>query len=236
MLPLTVSSVQTDSLEPTLGELPLCLATASLSASIFRIISIAIQHLRNNEELCRSEAPELLSRILHYLLPTISTLELNQRKSLTDEELVAAIVSLCVSQENNHTLKVQLFSTLLLDLRIWSMCNYGLQKKLLSSLADMVFTESSAMRDANALQMLLDGCRRCYWVVLEKDSVETFSLHGPARPMGDVNALVDELLVIVELLVGSASPSLVDDDVRCLISFLVDCPQPNQVEPQFINI
>ncbi|ONK71512.1 uncharacterized protein A4U43_C04F9410 [Asparagus officinalis] len=229
LLPLTVSKVQMDSLEPVLGDLHLSLATASLSAPIFRIISMVIQHPGNVEELCRTQAPELLSRILHYLLPTISKLQLNKQSGLGDEELVAAIISLCQSQKNNHMLKVQFFSTLLLDLKIWSMCNYGLQKKLLSSLADMVFTESSAMRDANALQILLDGCRRCYWVVCETDSVDTFSLHGAERPVGEVNALVDELLVVIELLVGEASSSSVNDDVRCLISFLVDCPQPNQV-------
>ncbi|KAF9606573.1 hypothetical protein IFM89_026835 [Coptis chinensis] len=102
-------------------------------------------------------------------------------------------------------------------------------KKLLSSLADMVFTESSVMRDANAVQMLLDSCRRCYWVIREKDSVNTFSLQETPRPVGEVNALVDELLVVIELLVGGAAPSVAPDDVRCLIGFLVDCPQPNQV-------
>lgn len=229
LLPLTVSSVQMDSLEPAIGDFPLSLATISLSAPIFRIISAAMQHPGNNEELCRARAPELLSRILHYLLQTLSVLELGKQNGLSDEEIVAAIVSLCQSQKNNHTLKVQLFSTLLLDLKMWSLCNYGLQKKLLSSLADMVFTESLAMRDANALQMLLDSCRRCYWVIREKDSVDTFSLHGAPRPMGEVNALVDELLVVIELLIGAASSSLAVDDVRCLISFIVDCPQPNQV-------
>ncbi|RRT67812.1 hypothetical protein B296_00035169 [Ensete ventricosum] len=84
------------------------------------------------------------------------------------------------------------------------------------------------MREANALQMLLDGCRRCYWIVREKDSVDTFSLNGTKRPVGEVNSLVDELLVVLELLIGAASPSLAADDVRCLIGFLVDCPQPNQ--------
>ncbi|XP_073101635.1 BEACH domain-containing protein C2 [Elaeis guineensis] len=229
LLPLTVSNVQMDSLEPVIGDFPLSLATTSLSAPIFRIISIAIQHPGNNEELCRARAPELLSRILHYLLQTLSALELGKQNGLSDEEIVAAIVSLCQSQKNNHKLKVQLFSTLLLDLKMWSLCNYGLQKKLLSSLADMVFTESLAMREANALQMLLDSCRRCYWVIREKDSVDTFSLHGAPRPMGEVNALVDELLVVIELLVGAAASSLAADDVRCLISFIVDCPQPNQV-------
>jgi hypothetical protein len=147
-----------------------------------------------------------------------------------DEELVAAIVSLCQSQKHNHALKVQLFTTLLLDLRIWSLCNYGLQKKLLSSLADMVFSESLVMRDANAIQMLLDGCRRCYWTVIEKDSVNTFSSKEATHPVGELNALVDELLVIIELLIGAASAAVATDDLRCLLGFMVDCPQPNQVK------
>lgn len=229
LLPLAVSDVQNDSLEPEPGDFPLSLATASLSASIFRIISMAIQHPGNNEELCRARGPEVLSIILRYLLRALSALDLGQQNGVRNEEVVASIVSLCQSQRNNHLLKVQLFRTLLLDLKIWSLCNYGLQKKLLSSLADMVFTESAAMRGANAVQMLLDGCRRCYWVVREMNSVDTFSLNEASRPVGEVNALVDELLVVIELLVGAASPSLAVEDVHCLIGFMVDCPQPNQV-------
>ncbi|KAF9613959.1 hypothetical protein IFM89_014024 [Coptis chinensis] len=229
LLPLAVSNVQEDSLEPLQGSFPLSSATTSLSASIFRIISMAIQYPGNNEELRRTRGPEVLSRILDYLLQTLSSLDLGKQNGVGDEELVAAIVSLCQSQKNNYALKVQFFSTLLLDLKMWSLCNYGLQKKLLSSLADMVFTESSVMRDANAVQMLLDSCRRCYWVIREKDSVNTFSLQETPRPVGEVNALVDELLVVIELLVGGAAPSVAPDDVRCLIGFLVDCPQPNQV-------
>ncbi|KAL0015570.1 hypothetical protein SO802_002639 [Lithocarpus litseifolius] len=93
----------------------------------------------------------------------------------------------------------------------------------------MVFTESSVMRDANAIQMLLDGCRICYWTIHEKDSVNTFSLKESMRPVGEVNALVDELLVIIELLVGAAPPSFASDDVCCLLGLMVDCPRPNQV-------
>ncbi|KAM0901342.1 hypothetical protein ACQ4PT_020040 [Festuca glaucescens] len=229
LLPLTISSVQMDSLEPALGELSLSLGTASLSAPVFRIISLAIQHPGNNEELCRTCAPELLSRVLHYLLEALSKLGSGEEEAVTNEELVAAIVSLCQSQRNNHELKVQLFSTLLLDLKMWSSCNYGLQKKLLSSLADMVFTESVCMRDANALQMLLDGCRRCYWAIQEPDSVDNLPLTGTKRSLGEVNALIDELLVVIELLLGAASSTAASDDVRSLIGFIVDCPQPNQV-------
>ncbi|XP_050237653.1 BEACH domain-containing protein C2 isoform X2 [Mercurialis annua] len=229
LLPLAICNVQKDSLEPENRSAPLSLATATLAAPIFRIISIAIQHPRNNEELCKSRGPEILSKILNYLLQTLSSLDSGKQSGVGDEELVASVVSLCQSQKFNHTLKVQLFSTLLLDLKIWSLCNYGLQKKLLSSLADMVFSESSVMRDANAIQMLLDGCRRCYWTIQEKDSVNTFSLDEATRPAGELNALVDELLVIIELLIGAATPSMVADDLRSLLGFIVDCPQPNQV-------
>ncbi|XP_061961570.1 BEACH domain-containing protein C2 [Populus nigra] len=229
LLPLSVSNVHKDSLEPVQGNLPITLATATLAAPVFRIISIAIQHPWNNEEFCRTRGPEVLSKILNYLLQTLSSLDAGNHNGVGDEELVAAIVSLCQSQKHNHALKVQLFTSLLLDLRIWSLCNYGLQKKLLSSLADMVFLESLVMRDANAIQMLLDGCRRCYWTVREKDSVNAFSLNEATRPVGELNALVDELLVIIELLIGAASPAVAADDLRCLLGFLVDCPQPNQV-------
>ncbi|GLU00510.1 hypothetical protein SLE2022_178740 [Rubroshorea leprosula] len=229
LLPLVVSKVHKDSLEPEQGSTDLSVATASLAAPIFRIISMAIQHPGNNEELSRTKGPEILSRILNYLLQTLSSLNSGKHEGVGDEELVAAVVSLCQSQKINCALKVKLFSTLLLDLKIWSLCNYGLQKKLLSSLADMVFTESSIMRDANAIQMLLDGCRRCYWIVREKDSVNTFSLDDNTRPIGEVNALIDELLVVIELLIGAAPPSFAADDVRCLLGFTVDCPQPNQV-------
>lgn len=227
LVPLAVSDVNKDTLEPQQGSPSLSLATTSLAAPIFRIISLAIQSPRNNLEVCRTKGPAVLSRILNYLLLSLSSLDVEN--GVEDEELVAAVVSLCQSERNNHTLKVQLFTTLLLDLKIWSFCNYGIQKKLLSSLADMVFTESKVMRDANALQMLLDGCRRCYWTVQEKDSVDSFSLSGATRPVGEVNALVDELLVVIELLIGSASASMAVDDVRRLLGFMVDCPQPNQV-------
>ncbi|KAK4744867.1 hypothetical protein SAY87_011179 [Trapa incisa] len=229
LLPMAVSNVDKDSLEPQQGQLSLTLATTALAAPIFRIISLAIKYARNNEELSRSKGPEVLSRILDYLLQSLSSINIRKNDGVENEELVVAIVSLCQSQKINRVLKVQLFSRLLLDLKVWSLCNYGLQKKLLSSLADMVFTESSVMRDANAIQVLLDGCRRCYWTIHEKNSVDNFSQNGEVRPVGEINALVDELLVIIELLIGAGSPSFAADDVRCLLGFLVDCPQPNQV-------
>ncbi|CAI9764808.1 unnamed protein product [Fraxinus pennsylvanica] len=106
---------------------------------------------------------------------------------------------------------------------------YLVVDSLLATMGDMVFTESSVMRDANAIQTLLDGCRRCYWSIRESDSVNTFSINEDARLVGEVNALIDELLVVVELLVVAAPPSLAVEDVQCLLGFMVDCPQPNQV-------
>lgn len=229
LLPLTVSHVKMDSLEPILGDFSLSLGCASISASIIRIITIAIQHTGNKEEICRSWAPEILLRILYHLLQSISVMEIRKQNMLYDEELLAAVISLCQADKNNHLLKVQLFSTLLLDLKAWSLCKYGLQKKLLSLLADMVFTESLAMRDANALQLLLDGCRRCYWVVPEVDLFDSFSTNLETRSASEINLLVDELMVVIELLIGAASSSLATADMRCLISFLIECPHSNQV-------
>ncbi|KAG0502918.1 hypothetical protein HPP92_002990 [Vanilla planifolia] len=230
LLPLAVSQVKMDSLEPILSDFSECFGPASISVSIFRIITIAIQHPGNNEELSHSWAPEILSKILYHLLQYISVMEVRKKKLLYDEELLSAVISLCQSVKNNHSLRVQLFSMLLLDLKAWSLCKYGLQKKLLSSLADMVFSESSAMRDANALQLLLDGCRKCYWVIRELDSFDPFPTNSGTRSFSEVNLLVDELMVVVELLIGAAPSSFATADMRCLISYLIECPQPNQRE------
>ena len=66
-------------------------------------------------------------------------------------------------------------------------------------------------------------------MVRESDSVDSFSPRETSKPMGELNSLVDELLVVIELLIGAGAPNLASDDVRCLIGFIVDCPQPNQV-------
>ncbi|XP_071714690.1 BEACH domain-containing protein C2-like [Rutidosis leptorrhynchoides] len=228
LIPFVVSKVNNDTLEPQKGSNNSLKATTPLAAPVFRIISVAIQHLGNSHELCRIRGPEVLSKVLTYLLKTLSSVDVAQH-TVADEEIVAAVVSLCQSQKNNVALKMQLFSTLLLDLKIWSLCSYGIQKKLLSSLADIVFVESSVMHDAKAIHTLLDGCRRCYWTIREKDSMNTFSIDGGPRPIGEVNALVDELLVVIELLLVAAPPTMAVNDIRCLLGFLVDCPQPNQV-------
>ncbi|XP_078427501.1 WD-40 repeat family protein / beige-like protein [Wolffia australiana] len=228
LLPLTVSHVQNDTLEPVPDDSTFSLSLFSLAAPIFRIISLAIEHIGNREEFFLFHGHKVLSRILHYHLETLSLSHCRGQGGSNEEELVSAVALLCQSIKN-HYLKVQLFSSLLLDLKMWSSCKYGLQKKLLSLLADLVFTESSVMRDANAVQMLLDGCRKCFWLIREKDSIDTFSLGDAPRPMVEVNALVDELLVVIELLIGAATPSLAAEDVYHLMCFLADCQQPNLI-------
>jgi hypothetical protein len=59
------------------------------------------------------------------------------------------------------------------------------------------------------------------------DSI-SFCCRSP-RPVGELNTLIDELLVVVELLVGSGQGAVAESDVKTLIHFVVDCPQPNQV-------
>ncbi|KAL1828538.1 hypothetical protein ACET3Z_006950 [Daucus carota] len=228
LLPLVVSNIDESTSEPQQGTVSSSESTTVLSATIFRIISMAIKYPGNGEELCRIRGPEILSKILDHLTQTISSPDV-KKKGTVDEELVEAIVTLCQSQNYNHALKVQFFSTLLLDLKLWSRCSYIIQKKLLSSLADIVFTQASVLRDANAIQTLLDGCRKCYWAIPEEDSVNTFSRKA-VRPISKVNDLVDELLVVIELLVVDAPPSFAVDDMRRLLGFMVDCPQLNQVQ------
>ena len=56
---------------------------------------LSIQHPRNNEQFCRAEGPEVLSRILNYLLQTLSSLDTGKHNGVGDEELVEAVFSLC---------------------------------------------------------------------------------------------------------------------------------------------
>lgn len=234
LLPLTVAAVHRESMQPIMkGEMST--SNALLAAPILRMLSLALKYSGNTEEVARSHAARLLAHLLGYLvcLPAFVDPEKHSYEQAKteerDEELVAAVVSVAQAPQNNAALKVQLFSSLLLDLKLWSTCSYGLQKKLLSTLADMVFSEEAAMRGANAVQVLLDGCRRCYWLIPEPDSIHTFADGKSSRHAGELNALVDELLVVVELLVGSTHGSALSSDVSSLIQFVLDCPQPNQV-------
>lgn len=235
LLPLAVGAVEKESMQPVIkGELSS--STALLAAPIFRMLSLGLKYPGNAEEFAKNHAARLLAHLLGYFVRVSSSVgfekKLPNEQAKTeerDEALVAAVVSLAQAPQSHSNLKVQLFSSLLLDLKLWSSCSYGLQKKLLSTLADMVYTEASTMRGANAVQMLLDGCRRCYWLIPESDSIFSFADEKSSRHGGELNALVDELLVVVELLVGSTQGAALSGDVCSLVQFVLDCPQPNQV-------
>ena len=181
LLPLTVGAVDKNTLQPVVENAEVSASAALLSAPIFRMLSLTLQHPGNAEEIARSYAPRLLAHLLGHLVcvPSVEDSEIkafeHRRTEERDEELVVAVVALAQAPKDHVVLKVQLYSSLLLDLKLWSSCSYGLQKKLLSTLADMVFTESETMRGANAVQMLLDGCRRCYWLIPEPDSIHVFA-------------------------------------------------------------
>jgi hypothetical protein len=235
LLPLAVGAVDKDSMQPVIkGEVSS--STALLAAPVFRMLSLGLKsHPGNAEEFARYHAAWLLAHLLGYLVRVPAFVGAEKKKNEQakteerDEELVAAVVSLAQAPQSHFNLKVQLFSSLLLDLKLWSSCSYGLQKKLLSTLADMVYTEAATMRGANAVQVLLDGCRRCYWLISEPNSIHSFADDKSSRHGGELNALVDELLVVVELLVGSTQGTALSGDVCSLVQFVLDCPQPNQV-------
>ncbi|KAE8672127.1 Detected protein of unknown function [Hibiscus syriacus] len=93
---------------------------------------LLLRHPGNSEELRRARGLEILSRILNYLLQTLSSLGDGMHNGVSNEQLVAAVVSLY-----------------------------------------MVFTESSVMRDANAMQML-DGCRRSSTTFMAEEVVRCY--------------------------------------------------------------
>lgn len=234
LLPLAVGAVDKDSMQPVIkGEVSS--SSALLAAPILRILALGLKYTGSAEEFARIHADRLLANLLGYLVRVPAFVGLEKKvdeqakTEERDEELVAAVVSLSQAPQCHISLKVQLFRSLLLDLKLWGSCSYGLQKKLLSTLSDMVYSEAATMRGANAVQMLLDGCRCCYWLNPEPNSLFTFSVEKSSRHAGELNALVDELLVVVELLVGSAQGRALSDDVCSLVQFVLDCPQPNQV-------
>eukprot|EP00850_Spirogloea_muscicola_P020769 SM000226S07410 [mRNA] locus=s226:160492:175617:+ [translate_table: standard] len=233
-------------------------APVSLAASILRILALLAREALHLEELARWKTPALLSHLLGRFLsspdrPADVETEAHGSPSTgkvedTEEELVSAVLALAQAPQGRYptalAIRRELYASLLLDLALWARCSYGLQKKLLSQLADLAFAEQAIMHSANALQMLLDSCRRCYWVVREEDSIDFKG--GPQADaqdkvgsgagceesqLGEAQALVDELLVVVELLVGPANqgPAAAEESIRTLVQFAISCPQPHQV-------
>ncbi|KAH7276959.1 hypothetical protein KP509_39G028100 [Ceratopteris richardii] len=235
LLSLAFGTTDITTMEPLVQDPSISAKAAVLAAPILRIIALSLQHPGNIQELLKRHTPQMLACLLEHILctPDMSKhycmVQGQDAYDARNEEIVAAIIFLTQTSSINQKLKVQLYRKLLLDIKLWAYCSYGLQKKILSSLADMVLSESTTMRSANALQMLLDGCRKCYWMVPESDSLKIFAGRELPRPVGELNALIDELLVIIELLLGTSEEGVSNTDVQALIMFLLDCPQPNQV-------
>ncbi|GJP47283.1 hypothetical protein CLOM_g6504 [Closterium sp. NIES-68] len=186
-----------------------------------------------------------------------------------DKQLVTAAAALAMAPRFGDPLKPHLFLHLLLHLPLWASCPLPVQQQVLSSLAAVAVREQHTLRAAGALPVLLDGCRRCYWVQHEAISLPlgpassrsvtaaAAGSHGAAEGsgqrsgeakgdeqqqqeegevvgaqharMGEVNALVDAVVGVLELLLASSSSAAMGADMRTLVAFLLDCPHPNQV-------
>ncbi len=148
LLPLTVGAVDKDTLQSLISKADVLSSTMLVCAPVFRMLFVTLQHAGNAEEIARNYAPCLLAHLLGYLVSVPSPVD-PQRKAYEqartkerDEELMAVVVSLACVPQNHTALKVELFNSLLLNLKLWISYSYGLQKKLLSQLVNMVFTEA----------------------------------------------------------------------------------------------
>ncbi|KAJ7518790.1 hypothetical protein O6H91_20G008500 [Diphasiastrum complanatum] len=217
LLPLMIGFLDKNSLQPIFPDSTISAGAALLSIPIFRIVALALRYGRIAEEM---HAPQVLAYLLRHLLCVPWERE---------KELVSSVIYLSLAFNKDTVLKVQFFKYVLLNLKVWCCCPPEVQKMYLSSLSDIIVTDESTMRDANAVQMLLDGCRSCYWLTPEVDSVCKLDNGRSCRPVLQPNPLVDELLIVVELLINSAQRSTVTANIRCLVQFVLDCPQRHQV-------
>jgi hypothetical protein len=124
-----------DTLQPFISKADVSLSTMLFCAPIFRMLFVTLLHARNAKEIIRNYAPRLRAHLLGYLVNAPFPGEIERkayedaRIEERDEELVAIVVSLAHALQNHTTLKVLLFSSLLLDLKLWISYSYGLQKK-----------------------------------------------------------------------------------------------------------
>ncbi|KAJ7518802.1 hypothetical protein O6H91_20G008900 [Diphasiastrum complanatum] len=216
LLPLMIGFLDKNSLQPIFPDSTISAGAALLSIPIFRVVALALRYGRIAEEM---HAPQVLAYLLRHLLCVPWERE---------KELVSSVIYLSLAFNKDTVLKVQFFKYVLLNLKVWCCCPPEVQKMYLSSLSDIIVTDESTMRDANAVQMLLDGCRSCYWLTPEVDSVCKLDNGRSCRPVLQPNPLVDELLIVVELLINSAQRSTVTANIRCLVQFVLDCPQRHQ--------
>ncbi|CAI7871365.1 unnamed protein product, partial [Closterium sp. NIES-53] len=262
-----------------------------LLPNALRIIARSLRRPMNREEL-KGPAPALLSHLLHFVLsspPTLNESASNEsaaedtsgsidnskehsmeksrererdRERDRDKELVHACMLLAHMPRPGDHLKNHLMEHLLLHLPLWAPSHLSTQRALLAAVGDAVSLELQALQSVGAVSLLLDGCRRCYWMTWEPSSVRlcTASWH-PTRlaalvkggageaggagggewgreemqeermgMMGEVNGMVNAVMGALEKLVcAGVGLDVMGADMRALVSFALQCPQPNQV-------
>ncbi|CAI5494352.1 unnamed protein product [Closterium sp. Naga37s-1] len=272
---------------------PAAVAAARLLPRVLGLVGRAMRHGMNREEM-KGGAPAMLALMLAYGLSTCAQggvaggagagggdsadKEVSEQQGAAvavrgmdgdeapyDSQLAAAAAALTMAPRFGDPLKPHLFLHLLLHLPLWASCPLPVQQQVLSSLGAVAVREQHTLRAAGALPVLLDGCRRCYWVQLEAISLPLgpassrsatppsmkspgaeeggggAEVGGEAREqeegewvagqharMGEVNALVDAVMGVLEVLLATSSGTAMGADMRTLVAFLLDCPHPNQ--------
>ncbi|CAI5460340.1 unnamed protein product [Closterium sp. Yama58-4] len=296
LLTLAIHAVHPDSFLPLPLSLsadpPAAMAAARLLPRVLGLVGRAMRHGMNREEI-KGGAPTMLALMLAYGLTTCAqrgvaggagagggesadkeqseqrvaaVCSLDVHEPPYDKQLAAAAAALTMAPRFGDPLKPHLFLHLLLHLPLWASCPLPVQQQVLSSLAAVAVREQHTLRAAGALPVLLDGCRRCYWVHLEaislplgpassrsatpasinspgaaearggaevggerREQEEREMVAGQHARMGEVNALVDAVMGVLELLLATSNGSAMGADMRTLVAFLLDCPHPNQV-------
>ncbi|CAI5475939.1 unnamed protein product [Closterium sp. Yama58-4] len=272
LLTLAVHAVHPDSFLPLplalCADPPAAVAAARLLPRVLGVVGRAMRHGMNREEI-KGGAPAMLALMVAEqhgaALCSLDEPE-PEREPPYDKQLAAATAALAMAPRFGDPLKPHLFLHLLLHLPLWAACPLPVQQQVLTSLAAVAVREQHTLRAAGALPVLLDGCRRCYWVHLEAISLplgpsssrsatpaaikspgaeeagggaevggerreqeeREMVLRQHAR-MGEVNALVDAVMGVLELLLATSNATAMGADMRTLVAFLLDCPHPNQV-------
>ncbi|CAI7762100.1 unnamed protein product [Closterium sp. NIES-54] len=183
---------------------PAAVAAATLLPRVLGLVGRAMRHGMNREEI-KGGAPAMLALMLAYGLSTytqggvvggagagggnsadkavseqqgaaVAVRAMDEDEAPYDSQLAAAAAALTMAPRFGDPLKPHLFLHLLLHLPLWASCPLAVQQQVLSSLAAVAVREQHTLRAAGALPVLLDGCRRCYWVQLEAISLPL----GPA--------------------------------------------------------
>ncbi|GJP50837.1 hypothetical protein CLOM_g9994 [Closterium sp. NIES-68] len=201
LLPLCIEAVDLHTMAPQVRSPPLSLSASQLLPHVLRLIARSLRRPMNREEL-KGAGPTLLSHLLQFVLSSPPTL--NESASIRiapaassslstrgkekdktrdrDKELVHACMLLAHLPRPGDHLKNHLMEHLLLHLPLWAPSHLSTQRALLAAIGDAVPLELQALQSVGAVSLLLDGCRRCYWMTWEPSSVRlcTASWHSNA--------------------------------------------------------